>query len=174
VSYLMTSYGLPKVAAANLIIAAVVGSMASGLIVGYISDKIKKRKIVVVSLSIATLVCWVVFIFVKMPVAALTPFLFIMGFVMSCFTMCWTISNEVNDRRYSGIATGVVNCVGFAGAAIIPVIMGNILDAYKTAPIIGYQKAFLVLIVLVAVSTVASFFAAETNAKNVFVSKQSA
>ncbi len=174
VSYLMTSYGLAKVGAANLIIAAVVGSMASGLIVGYISDKIKKRKIVVVSLSIATLVCWVVFIFVKMPLAALTPFLFIMGFVMSCFTMCWTMSNEVNDRRYSGIATGVVNCIGFAGAAIIPVIMGNILDAYKAAPMIGYQKAFIVLIVLVAVSTTASFFTAETNAKNVYLSKKSA
>jgi len=168
VSYLMASYGLDKVAAANLIISAVVGSMVSGLAVGYTSDKIKKRKIVVVSLSIATLACWIAFIFVKMPVAALMPFLFIMGFVMSCFTMCWTVSNEVNDRRYSGIATGVVNCIGFAGAAVIPVYMGNILDAYKTTPIIGYQKAFLVLIVLVAVSTIASFFTAETNATNVY------
>jgi sugar phosphate permease len=171
VSYLMATYGLAKVAAANLIIAAVVGSMASGLAVGYTSDKIKKRKVVIVSLSIATLVCWIVFIFVKMPVAALMPFLFLMGFVMSCFTMCWTVSNEVNDRRYSGIATGVVNCIGFAGAAIIPVYMGKILDAFKTTPIIGYQKAFLVLIILVAVSTFASFFTAETNATNVYKSK---
>lgn len=168
VSFLMLKYSLTKIIAANLIIAAVIGSMASGLIIGYISDKIRKRKIVIISLSVLTLVCWIIFIYVNMPLAMLTPFLFIMGFVMSCFTLCWTISNEVNDRRYSGIATGVVNCIGFGGAAILPVVMGNILDTYKAAPTIGYEKAYLVLIVLVAVSTVATFFTAETNAKNVY------
>jgi sugar phosphate permease len=142
--------------------------MASGLVIGYISDKIKKRKIVIVSLSIATLICWIVFIYVKLPIALLTVFLFLMGFVMSCFTMCWTVSNEVNDRRYSGIATGVVNCIGFAGAAVVPVVMGKILDAFKDAPVVGYQNAYLVLIILVAVSTLTSFFTHETNATNVY------
>ncbi|MGE5677590.1 MAG: MFS transporter [Pseudomonadota bacterium] len=168
VSYIITAYGMQKIQAANMIIAAVVGSMASGLVVGYISDKIKKRKIVVVSLSLATLLCWIIFIYVKLSAALLMPFLFVMGFVMSCFTMCWTVSNEVNDRRYSGIATGVVNCIGFAGAAIVPVLMGRILDTYKSTPALGYQKAFFVLIVLVAVSTAASFFTHETNATNVY------
>ena len=172
VSYIVANYNLAKIQAANLIIAAVVGSMASGLLVGYISDKIKKRKIMIVSLSILTLICWVIFIYVKMPTPLLTPFLFIMGFVMSCFTMCWTVSNEVNDRRYSGIATGVVNCIGFAGAAVVPVLMGKILDANKTMPVVGYQKAFLILIILVAASTLASFFTHETNAKNVYEEKK--
>jgi sugar phosphate permease len=168
VSYIITVYGMQKIQAANMIIAAVVGSMASGLVVGYISDKIKKRKIVVVSLSLATLFCWIIFIYVKLSSALLMPFLFVMGFVMSCFTMCWTVSNEVNDRRYSGIATGVVNCIGFAGAAIVPVVMGRILDTYKSTPALGYQKAYFVLIVLVAVSAAASFFTHETNATNVY------
>ncbi len=171
VSYLITAYGFTKVQAANLIISAVVGSAASGLIVGYISDKIKKRKFIIIFLSAATLLCWIVFIYVKLPIPLLTPFLFIMGFVMSCFTMCWTLSNEVNDRRYSGIATGVVNCIGFAGAAIVPVYMGKVLDAFKATPIVGYHKAYLILIALVAVSMLASFFTTETNARNVYSDK---
>lgn len=171
VSYIMAFYGLSKIKAANLIIAAVVGAMVSGLVIGYVSDKIKKRKIIIVSLSIVTLICWIVFIYVKLPVALLTVFLFIMGFVMSCFTMCWTVANEVNDRRYSGIATGVVNCIGFAGAAVVPVIMGNIIDTFKDAPVVGYQRAYFVLIILVAVSTLLSFFTAETNATNVYRAK---
>lgn len=172
VSYIITAYGLQKIQAANMIIAAVVGSMASGLVIGYISDKIKKRKIVIVSLSLVTLLCWILFIYVTMSVSLLIPFLFIMGFVMSCFTMCWTVSNEVNDRRYSGIATGVVNCVGFAGAAVVPVWMGKILDTYKTMPALGYQKAYFILIVLVAVSVLASFFTHETNATNVYAARK--
>ena len=168
VSYLITAYGMEKIQAANMIMVAVIGSAVSSLLVGYISDKIKKRKSIVVSLSLVTLVCWIVFVYVKMPVSLLMPFLFIMGFVMSCFTMCWTVANEVNDRRYSGIATGVVNCIGFAGAAIVPVFMGSILDANQSMPAVGYEKAFLVLIVLVAVSTLASFFTPETKATNVY------
>ncbi len=172
VSYLITTYGMEKIQAANMIMIAVIGSMVSGLVVGYISDKIKKRKIVVVSLSLVTLLCWILFIYVKMPVSLLMPFLFIMGFVMSCFTMCWTVANEVNNRRYSGIATGVVNCIGFAGAAVVPVLMGRILDAYQSMPALGYQKAYFILIVLVAVSTLASFFTHETKATNIYETRK--
>ena len=88
---------------------------------------------------------WVIFIYVKLPLTLLSVYLFVFGFMMTAFTLCWTVGNEVNDRRLSGMATGVVNCVGFLGAAIIPVIMGNILDANKNMPEIGYKKAYLVL-----------------------------
>lgn len=171
VPYLMTGYGLEKVQAANLIIAAVIGSAVGAMAIGYVSDKIMKRKIVLVLLSAITLAAWIVFIYFKLPVGMLPAFLFMHGFVMTNFTMTWTIANEVNDRRLAGIATGVVNCVGFAGAATIPVYMGKILDANIANPMIGYQKAYFVLIVVVAISLVASFFATETNAKNVYESK---
>ncbi|WP_455539334.1 MFS transporter [Terrisporobacter sp.] len=168
VSFLVQKYNLEQVQAANYIIAAIVGSAVSGIVVGYVSDRIKNRKMPLVVLSVINLICWVLFIYVKMPVAMLTPFLFVFGFAMSVFTMCWTVGNEVNDMRLSGIATGVVNCVGFLGAAVIPVVMGNIIDKYGNAPQVGYDKAFLVLVILVAVSTVSSFLTTETNAKNIY------
>lgn len=95
-----------------------------------------------------------------------------MGFplkiVMTSFTLTWTIANEVNDRRLSGIATGVVNCVGFAGAAILTILMGNILNANKLNVFAGYQKAFQIIIAVMAASFIASLFATETNAHNVY------
>lgn len=171
VSFLMQAYNITKVQAANYVILAIIGSAVSGLVIGYISDRFKNRKIPLVVFSIMTLLGWILLIYTRMPLSLLTPFLFIFGFVMSCFTMCWTVGNEVNDRRFSGIATGVVNCVGFFGAAIIPVIMGKILDANKDMPAVGYEKAYLVLIGLIAVSTVATFFTTETGAKNIYESK---
>jgi sugar phosphate permease len=168
VSYLIAAYGLTKVAAANLIISAVVGSAVGSIAIGFLSDKIKKRKFILVICNAVTLAGWLIFVYVKLPVALLAPFLFIFGFVMTGFTMTWTIANEVNDRRLSGIATGVVNCVGFAGAAILPVLMGNILDANKLNVFAGYQKAFLILIVVMAASFISSLFATETNAHNVY------
>ena len=166
--FLMTVYSIKKVEAANYIISAVVGSAVSGLVIGYLSDKFKARKSILIISSIVTLIMWVIFIYVKLPLTLLSVYLFVFGFMMTAFTLCWTVGNEVNDRRLSGMATGVVNCVGFLGAAIIPVIMGNILDANKNMPEIGYKKAYLVLILLVAVSTVFSFFVTETHATNVY------
>ena len=171
VSFLVQKYNLEQVQAANFIIAAIVGSAVSGIVVGYVSDRIKRRKMPIVLLNVINLICWIVFIYVKMPVQMLTPFLFVFGFAMSVFTMCWTVGNEVNDMRLSGIATGVVNCIGFLGAAVVPVVMGNIIDKYSDIPQVGYDKAFLVLIALVAISTVASFFTTETNAKNIYEGK---
>ncbi len=166
--FLMTVYSIKKVEAANYIISAVVGSAVSGLVIGYLSDKFKARKSILIISSVVTLIMWVIFIYVRLPLTLLSVYLFVFGFMMTAFTLCWTVGNEVNDRRLSGMATGVVNCVGFLGAAIIPVIMGNILDANKNMPEIGYKKAYLVLILLVAVSTVFSFFVTETHATNVY------
>lgn len=168
VSFLMQKYGITKVQAANYIIVAVIGSSVGGILIGYISDRIKNRKMTLITCSVLTLLGWILLIYTSIPVAFLVPFLFIFGLVMTVFTMCWTVGNEVNDRRFSGIATGVVNCIGFFGAAIIPVVMGKILDVNKDVPAVGYQKAYLILIVLVAVSVVASFFTTETHAKNVY------
>lgn len=168
VPYLMTTYGLERIPAANMIIAAVLGSAVGAMAIGYISDRIKRRKPVLVVLSIASLLGWLAFVYLRMPVSILPIFLFVHGFIITNFTMTWTIVNEVNDRRLSGIATGVVNCIGFAGAAILPVFMGRILDAYSATPQLGYEKAFVILIVVVAISTLVSFFAKETKAENIF------
>ena len=168
VSFLMEIYSITKIEAANYIISAVVGSAVSGLVIGYLSDKFKNRKSILIASSVATLVLWVILIYVKLPLSLLTIYLFVFGFVMTAFTLCWTVGNEVNDRRLSGIATGIVNCIGFLGAAIVPVVMGNILDANKNIPEVGYKKAYLMLIALVAVSAIFSFFTTETHASNVY------
>lgn len=171
VSYLMQAYTLEKIQAANYIMSAVVGSAISGLVIGYVSDKFKTRKIPLMATGGLTLLGWIVLIYTRMPIGLLAPFMMAFGFVMSGFTMCWTVGNEVNDRRLSGMATGVVNCVGFLGAAVVPVVMGKILDTYKSAPAVGYEKAYFVLIALVAMSFVASIFTTETKGQNIYESK---
>jgi hypothetical protein len=46
--------------------------------------------------------------------------------------------------------------------------MGNILDKYKALPAIGYEKAYMVLIAVVAVSFISTFFVTETRAQNIY------
>jgi len=171
ISFLMQAYSLTKVQAANYVIAAVLGSALSGLVIGYLSDRFKNRKVPLILSAALTLLGWIILIYIRMPLALLYPFLFVFGFAMSGFTMCWIIGNEVNDRRLSGMATGVVNCVGFLGAAVVPVIMGKILDNYKTTPAVGYERAYFVLIALITVSFIATLFTKETHGQNMYNSK---
>ena len=119
----------------------------------------------VVTFSIVVLICWIVFIYIKLSLILLAVFLFIMGFSLSSFSMCWTVANEVNDRRYSGIATSIVNCVGFAVAALVPLLWEE-LNAIRTA-IVGYQGPTSIII-LVAISTFLTLFTSETNARNIY------
>lgn len=168
VSFLMQAYSIEKIQASGYVVSAILGSAVSGLVIGSISDRFKTRKIPLIFTGLTTLAGWIILIYVRMPLAVLVPFLFVFGFCMSGFTMCWTVGNEINDRRLSGIATGVVNCIGFLGAAVVPVIMGKVLDNYKDMPEVGYEKAFLVLIILVAVSAAATFFSTETKATNIY------
>lgn len=167
-SFLSVKYGYTPAVSATLIIAAVIGSALGGLFIGGWSDKLKKRKLVLVVCEVLTLVGWLIFLYVDIPNTILLGiFLFVFGFIMTAFTLTWTLSNESNDRRLPGIATGVVNCVGFAGTAIIPVMMGGKLDTLGNT-LEGYQSAFLIFVVVMVVSVVASFFTKETNATNIY------
>lgn len=170
-SFLMQAYNIDKVQASGYVVSAIIGTSVSGLVIGSLSDRYKNRKVPLILSGVGTLVGWIILIYTRMPIGLLVPFLFIFGFFMSGFTMCWTIGNEVNDRRLSGIATGVVNCIGFLGAAVVPVIMGNILDKYANTPEVANERAFLFLILLVAASVVISFFSTETYANNIYEAK---
>ena len=170
-AFLSVKYGYSQETASNLIIASVVGSTVGGLVIGSFSDKLKKRKIVLILTEVATLVLWLMYLYVNIPnVIAMGALLFVLGFIMTGFTLTWTMSNESNDRGLPGIATGVVNCVGFAGTAIIPVLMGNRLDALGNN-LEGYLNAFFIFIAVMIISTAASFFTTETNAENIYKSK---
>lgn len=171
VSLLAIKYSLNLKESANYIIVAVVGSLVAGLVIGYISDKLKNRKVVLIVCSVITLVLWVLLVYVQIPKSILVPFLFLFGFFMSAFTLCWTVGNEVNDRRLSGIATGVINCIGFLAVAIVPVFMGVIIDNYKDNALLGYKKAYLILIILMVISVVGSLMSKETNAQNIYEEK---
>lgn len=167
-SFLSAKYGYSQTTAANLIIVAVLGSTIGGLVIGSFSDRIRKRKSVLVGTEVLTLAGWLIFLYADISnLYMMAILLFVLGFIMTGFTLAWTMSNESNDRGLPGIATGVVNCVGFAGTAVIPVLMGNRLDAIGNT-IEGYLNAFFIYIVLLVISVIASLFTTETNATNIY------
>lgn len=172
-SYMVDVYNVSKVSASNYMMAAVLGMAIGSIVIGKISDKIKKRKLPMLIFAVVYTICWGIIVFVgggKPPIAILMPLLFVLGFTCSAFVLGWACSKEVNPPEIAGISTSVVNIGGFFGAAILPPLLGRVFDKFGTSlpPIEIYQKAFMYCFVSAVIGFVFTFFIKETNCRNIY------
>lgn len=172
-SYITQVYGVSKVAATNYITAAVLGLAIGSIAIGRLSDKIKKRKLPMIIYGTIYVICWALIVFWnggKPPTGVLIPLLFILGFTCSAFVLGWGCSKEVNPPEIAGMSTSVVNIGGFFGAAILPPIIGGIIDKYGSTmtPVELYHKAFMYCFISAAIGFIFTFLIKETNCRNIY------
>jgi sugar phosphate permease len=173
ISFLKDVYGMSKLTAGYYMMAAVLGLSLGSIVIGKLSDKMLRRKKPMLMFGTVYLVCWAVLLFVnggKPPVQVLGVLFFIMGFSCAAFVLGWACGKEVNNPKYAGISTSVVNIGGFVGAAIIPLIPGKIIDKYGEIlqPTQLYNKAFLYCFVAVCVGYLFIFLIKETECRNIY------
>nr|WP_300006328.1 MFS transporter [Tissierella sp.] len=171
VSYIVSVYGLSKTYAANLISAVLLLAGASNLIIGGISDKLKRRKLPTIILAAITVLAWSLLVFLKPPVFIMAILIFLVGFSSSIGVLCWSVSKEVSDPKLSGMAMSIVNTVGFSFAAILMLISGKIIDinlAKDLSVDAAYTNAFIAVVVSALIALVFSFLVTETKCKNIY------
>lgn len=168
-SYLKDVYKMTDIQSSNYITIALIGVAIGSIIMGKISDKLGKRKLPIVIFNLISLICWFVLVFGNIDKNLLLVIMFIIGFSTSSFVLSWPCGKEVNDSKVAGISTSIVNMGGFLGSSILPPFMGKIIDLYSNTLSIQqtYQKAFVVAIVFVSISLIASLAIKETNCKNI-------
>lgn len=172
-SYLRTVYGMNNVKAANYVALAVLGFSLASAVIGVFSDKILKRKPPMIAFGTIYLLSWAVIVFVnggKPPVEILGILFFALGFSAAGFVLSWACGKEVNNPMYAGISTSVINTGGFIGAAIVPVIMGRVIDRYLNIinPQQLYSKAFWFCLVSTGIGYLFMFLIKETGCRNIW------
>lgn len=168
-SYMQSVYGLEKTAAANYMMAAVLGLAIGSIVIGKVSDKLKKRKLPMIISGIILVCSWTILIFAgggKPPIEIMYPLLFILGLSTATFVLGWACGKELNNPKVAGISTSVVNMGGFFGAAVIPTLVGNVLG--EGASVIAYNDAFKVAYVCVLIGFASIFLLKETNCRNIY------
>jgi sugar phosphate permease len=171
-SYLTAFYGLSSASAPNYIIVNILGLSFGGIIVGKISDKLKKRKLPIILGAAVNVISWGLLVFPgtgTITAGVLYPLFFIMGLCSSAVILGFACVKEVNDPETAGISTSIVNTGGFLGAAILPPLMGMVIDAHSNQISSGlvYQKAFVLCFLFSACGFLFSFFIKETGCKNI-------
>ncbi len=172
-SYLMDVYGMTAEAAPNYLLVSVLGLAIGSIVLGRISDSLRRRKLPMVVAGAVYVASWALVVLWnggKPPIAVLYPLYFVLGFTCCIFLLGLACAKEVNHPSIAGISTSVVNIGGFLGAAIIPPILGGVFDKYQglMEPTQLYQKAFMYCLIAAVISFVFTFFIKETNCKNIY------
>ncbi len=148
VPYLVDTYGMSRVAAAQHASALLLGVAFGALVIGVVSDRLGSRRGVMRIYTFAYALSWLPWVLnVHWPIAATLAWFLLMGFLVPGFTLTWTVAKEVNRPEHSGIATSVVNVGIFLGAGILQPLVGWVLDRGRASGDVAgaWDTAILIL-----------------------------
>ena len=129
VPYLRDTYGMHKAQAAANTTVLLLSFALSSLLVGVLSDRIGKRRPVIMGCLALYVLCWLPIVLGIPLSSALNYLLFLlMGVGAAGFTLTWACVKEVNPPALSGMATSLINTGAFLGAGILQPLVGWVMD----------------------------------------------
>lgn len=176
--YLTQVHGLSRVAASSHLSLYFAGFAAGCFVIGNLSDRIGKRKPVLIGGAFFYLAFWGLWLSaVPLPTIATSTLFALMGLSTSCFSLSWAAAKEVNPPQLSGISTSVVNMGGFLSGALLQPAIGRLMDwswqggladgirVYSTA---DFQLGLTLPAAAALLGTIAAFFLRETGGRNIW------
>lgn len=164
--FLIDVYGLSKSEAAAFLLFIGVGFMLLGPVAGFASDKMERRKPILIAGVSISLAFWAL-----MSIAGgnLTPVTISLSFLLLGISFAFTniymtIAKEFFTSRVYGTSMACFNVFAFVGAGFFQYFMGFILDStYGGSRAFGaYQLIFLMGVALISVSLLAGLVSRET------------
>jgi sugar phosphate permease len=129
VPFLRDAYGMDTSTAAKHTTLLLAGFAIGAFFIGNLSDRIGRRKPVMMAGALAYFLCWLPMLFgMAMNDFVSYGLFFAMGLTAPSFALTWACAKEVNPHALSGMATSVVNIGGFLGTAIMQPLVGWAID----------------------------------------------
>ena len=114
--------------------------------------------------AVLYLACWAAWM-IGVPQGWTYPVAFLMGVVVSGFSLSWACAKEVNAPRYAGMATSVANVGGFLAAGILQPLVGWVLDLSAPG---DFRSALGVLAIFTCTGVAGALFIRETGCRNIW------
>jgi MFS family permease len=135
-------------------------------LLGLISDRLGRRKPVIIGGGVVLLVTFAWILFGRADV--FPPYILgiVAGTASGAAMLPYTVIKEANPPEASGTATGVVNFLNFTFSALLTPVFGwvlvNVAGGIPQLQLEHYQTAFAPLLVGVALAILLTFFLKET------------
>ena len=178
VIYLMQTYGVPRDFAANFILIAAVGQISGASLVGFLSDRVlRRRRLPAVVFAAIFLTS---FLFLTLwggghpPLEVFYPLCFLVGLGIGAVPLVFAVVREITEPSVRGTASGLVNMGGFVSAAIAQPLFGYLLDrgwrgeiieGVRIYPQAAFQPGLLLCCGLAVLGFVGALLTKETHPK---------
>jgi MFS family permease len=166
IRFLQEGYGLNYGDAVMRAAAVPFGWIIGCPLLGFISDKIKMRRPVIIGGAFVLLLCLIWALYGRAGVFPNYSIALIIGIASGAGMLPYTVIKEANPRQFSGTATGVCNFICFTFSALLGPVFGLILINHSSGSehfiIKDYQVTFAPLIIGVGLAIILTFFLKET------------
>ena len=179
IPYLRDVFGISRAFAANHITVMLVFFAGGSFFFGWVSDRLGKRKPVMLSASLMYAGSWMMLIFLPWSPGISGMTLFgLMGFAGSGFVLTFACAKEVINPDFSGMAVSVVNTGCFTGTAVMQPLFGRVMDLTWSGAMDGsariycatdYQNGFYMMLAFAVAGVMGALKIHETNCRNISV-----
>lgn len=175
VPFLIEKFGFSHHAAAQGSSLIFLGFAAGAPLFGWLSDYIGQRRPVMTYGTLVATLCLTAVLYVPhLPVSVVFAALFVFGFSISAFLLCFTMIKEVHSTAIAATSVGFMNAFDALFGAFSDPLTGKILDykwsgammdGVRTFSLTAYHYALAILIVYLALSIVFIRLIRETHCK---------
>jgi len=177
VPYLMQAYGVSRPAAAASTSLLLVGWGIGAPLAGWVSDRLRRRKPLMVLGSLIALVTFSAIIYIPdLTLSSARGLLFVNGFFSGSMVLSFAAGRENNRPETAGATLGFVNSFVMAAGAIFQPLIGWLLDlnwdgtldaGIRSYSVATYRMAFLSIVISGTVSLLMGMLMRETHCRNV-------
>jgi len=172
VPYLVRAHGMSAVEATQHTSIMIVCLAASQGAIGALSDRMGRRRPLIVGSALLYLLCWVAWLtgVASIPGASYVVSA-VMGLSVCGMTLSWACAKELNPARDAGVAISLVNTSGFLAVGLLQPLVGWVIDhgAAGAAPAAAhYTPGIALLTAFAAIAVVAALFIPETHCRNIW------
>ena len=170
IPWLVAANGLTVQQASSYSVMLVLGSMLGGFFTGWISDRLGRRKSLMIIWGVLHASLWGIIVFRSggvLPLGWIRAVLFMLGITNTSFVLAWSVAKDITPEKYTGLAISVLNAAGFFAIALTTSVMGWIIDLFSALPpALAYNRAFFLALTTALLSVGGACFVPETGSKN--------
>jgi len=177
VPYLMQAYGISRPAAAASTSLLLVGWGIGAPLAGWLSDRLKRRKPLMVLGSLVALATFAAIVYTPgLPLFWARVLFLVNGFFSGAMVLSFAAGREHNRPETAGASMGFVNTFVMAAGAIFQPLIGWLLDqnwdgtlqaGARIYSVGTYRTAFLAIVISGTVSVLMGLLMGETHCRNV-------